>query len=428
MRNLTPSLVALFLTLLPLCADTVVLKSGEKYEGRILRESVDSVVMEVKVSASITDEKLIPRDEVQSMEVSKPDSEAFEKLKNVRPDPQTSRTLDEYERILGALQEFQMTYPDSKHGVVAGEVITVFQAEKTRVEAGEIKIFGNWLTKEQVEKNRNDIESQALLAQMQSAMSRGDYAGAMNTFQALETRYEGSKSYPAAVDSAKQVLAVVVQNIARALESQKQELANREKVLASSAEPQRTALVNQFRGMDARYDSVFATAEKGALKWKPFIPQSAKSVDAWRTTVGAEITRLQKIDTAKLRDAAASVTRAMGMIENGDFDGADQLLKDAKVAWPKFEGVTKAADQIKAAKAAAAAASPTPKAVDASTVSANQVAQKKAVAEAEAVAEGEKKPFFKTIPGALSILVGLGVVFAALNAVSKAKGKKGGAQ
>ena len=69
MRKNFPRCVAIIF--LALCApagraDVVVLKGGEKIEGRITSETPAEVRIEVKVSASIVDERVIPRADVAS--------------------------------------------------------------------------------------------------------------------------------------------------------------------------------------------------------------------------------------------------------------------------------------------------------------------------------------------------------------------------
>ena len=74
MRFRHPSLVAAccLLPLFPAKADVIILKNGENIVGTIVREDEEKYVVEVKVTGTIRDEKIIPRAEVVRIK-----SEAF---------------------------------------------------------------------------------------------------------------------------------------------------------------------------------------------------------------------------------------------------------------------------------------------------------------------------------------------------------------
>ena len=58
-------MVALALITSTALADIVVLKTGEKVEGKVISETDQQVTMEVKISAGVTDERIIPRAQVE---------------------------------------------------------------------------------------------------------------------------------------------------------------------------------------------------------------------------------------------------------------------------------------------------------------------------------------------------------------------------
>src|SRR5581483_5043345 len=87
-------------------ADTVTLKTGDKLNGKITSETDSQVTMRVQVSATISDERTINKDEIASIEKEQPDELAFQDLRNLKPDPQMSYSADTYDRILSMLRNF----------------------------------------------------------------------------------------------------------------------------------------------------------------------------------------------------------------------------------------------------------------------------------------------------------------------------------
>src|SRR6266851_2840676 len=87
------------------CADIVTLKSGEKIEGKILNETDKDITIEYKVSASISDQRTVPRSDIASVEKPKPDEVLYEAVKNLKPGPNSFRP-DAYDTIVAQLKAF----------------------------------------------------------------------------------------------------------------------------------------------------------------------------------------------------------------------------------------------------------------------------------------------------------------------------------
>lgn len=375
------------------CADTITLKSGEKVEGKILRESTIDVTVEVKISAAVTDERVISKDEVESIERLTEDDIAFGEIKNIKPDPSSSLAAATYEQIVTRLKSFQDNFPGSPHRADVQTALDAFEAEKTRVDAGEVKFRGAWLSKEEAEKVKTQIEAEQLFAAMKVQGARGDFSGALNTFVRIEKDGKGAAVFPDAVDFAKQVLASMLAQVDRALAVRTQSDADFKRLLDLSTDEKKTELMGIAKREQDQFDAVLAAAQKTGAKWMPLIPRSRKSLESLRQTIPGEITRLASIPVQKMRDSNALIEQAKAAIAAKDLTTAESLVKEATTLWSDSEGAKRLTETLTAAKAAA---TPVPTATPKNITS--------AAAEAAKTPAPSEKPFFLTIPGAMTIV------------------------
>ena len=124
-RTIPTALSAILCLCALLRADTVTLKSGDKVEGKILRESDAEVTLSVQVTATIRDERVIKRDEIASIEKVQPDEEAWAPIANLAPGNESYST-DEYGRAIAALDYFLKNFPQSTHVAMAKQRLDQF--------------------------------------------------------------------------------------------------------------------------------------------------------------------------------------------------------------------------------------------------------------------------------------------------------------
>jgi hypothetical protein len=398
-----------------LFADTVTLNTGEKIEGTILKDKTNEtqVVMEVKVSESITDERTIARSEIQSIDEVTEDDVAFNEIKGIRLNPQNSVAPETYTMATGRLKAFAEKYPLSPHLAAVNETLAAFEAEQKRVAGGEIKVFGKWLSKEEAAKQQYQIQAQVLLATMRDAAARSDSIGALNAFDALETKYPGSSAYPESVGIARQVLgtlAVQVANSERMLAMHKQQFTQ---VLASTQEPKKTELIRRMAGQEASDEAAF-NAAKG--KWKIFIPRSEKSIAAIKQMIPNEISRLASIPVQGMKESIAAVESAKQAIEAKNMSAAQESLEKAKSLWAQNEAVNGLTKELGDAKAEAKTVAD---AADTASAKAAAAKQKQEEAQQKVATEEAARPFYMTLTGALTILGGIIAVIFIGSIISK---------
>ena len=430
-------------------ADTVTLKSGERIEGKIVGETEKEVTLEVKVTAAVTDERVVQKADVAKIEKTSPETEVYKAISTILPGP-NSLSQAQYEQISRTLQAYIAQFPNSIHAVDVQATLNTFEAEKKRVEAGEIKLHHQWLSKAEAEKERVQIGGMLTFEYMKAQQARGDVIGALNSFVLLEKSYLGAASTPDGVELARQLVASLKPIVERAIPTQKILKADREKGFANAGPADRVELMAAYKKEQTQAEDAVAAAI-AIGKWPPLIPGNEKSLTTLQGIIAKEIPRLAGLPVDKMKVSVQMADSAKKKIEAKDLDGAAEDLKEATAMWPVNELAVRLNKEIAKLKTEAkkvpAATSGTPAtpppsssgvfdplpAGDPSSQTQTQTKPSHKVSAAStesapkpAVAAkkpDEDPPFYKTLGGAIAIVVGIAVVLIGLNVIQKMKNR-----
>lgn len=337
-------------------ADTITLKDGGKVEGRIKSETDTEVVIEEKVSAAVIDERTIPRDQIASVEKDRPDDLAYAAIKNLRPDPQTSYPPERYAEMISTLRQFLSRFPDSPHAGEVQKAIDELQLEMVRAEQKEVKTRGRWITGEEAQKQRAQIEAEQYFRTMKEHAARGNAIDALNTFAAIEKGYAGTFVFPDAVELARELitqLEPILEIRSRAIAHEQEQF---KQTLAKTLEPQRSEMISGYRSEQERYNAVIAAAKKAGAKWVPFIPRSPASIDELEKTVAAEARRLSSLPLQRMRDSLARSEEAAELFAAEEYSETEKTAREALSLWSQNEEAKYLQAELAATKKAAAEA------------------------------------------------------------------------
>jgi outer membrane protein assembly factor BamD (BamD/ComL family) len=410
-------------------ADTVTLKNGSKIEGKVLSENDKEVVIEERVAAGITDTRTVPKAEVAKIEKVAQDAPAYQALKNLQPGA-NSLPAANYDQVIRSLNNFINSYPQSTHVADVKKQLAAWEEEKTRVDAGEVKLANRWLSKEEADKEKYQISGQLLLNYMQQQQRQGDLTGAMNSFDQLEKNFPNSRAYIDAVELARTILPTLKANADRSSQQWKFQQAEREKGLQLLSEAQRAETMAAIKRDEQKAEAAVEAANKSGLKWPPLVPNE-RGLMQIQALANDEPRRLAEVPVAKMRQSLELTEKARVALNDKKVDEADELVKQAINLWNTNEVATRLQTDVgnlrnaiasapppptpeeKAAAEAAAlvAASPTP------TAAAAPAAEEPA-APSEAATEDEP-PFFKTPFGVVTILVVIIIVAGIYSALRK---------
>jgi hypothetical protein len=400
--RLLPFFLVSLLCAQQLLADTITLKTGEVVTGTIKSETDAQVTIEVSVSSSITDERVINKADIAKEEKVQPDDIAYQQLAQQEPNPEFSYSSQQYDLFLSQLNAFETSYPNSAHIPDVKKLADTFRDEKMHVVNGQYKYLGRWISQQEAQTRAGQIQGMQLYAQMEQQAGSGDFIGAMQTFANLERTSASTRSYPVAVTLAQQVVARIKQVLAQSAAQLTAQQAQLKQTIAFTAEPEKSNLIQQARAEQDRAAAVVAESIRSGAKWVPLIPNSTVSIQTLQTVANNEGSRLNSIQTANMNLSIGKVDAARAAMDSGKLKDADDLLTQAASLWPENEDARYALTQLKALVLKMATPTPTPKPKPSPKPTPRPTPQMVTIITAP-TPEPEAKPFYMTIPGAMGI-------------------------
>jgi hypothetical protein len=344
--------------------DTVTLKTGEHLEGKVTAETDKDVTMQVQVSAGITDERVIPKAQIEKLDKTSPEVEAYRQIVAIQLG-KDSMAVSQYDPYIRALKAFVEQFPNSVRTIDVQTVLNSFEAEKKRVEAGEIKMNGQWLSKQQVAKEKVQIGGELAFTYMKGQSTQGDYIGALNTFAAIEKNFPGAVIMPEAIDLAQKDLLQLEAEVNRAIPDQKAMAAQHKTDLAAAGATDRAVMAGAIKRQQDAEDASVGTSNGGAV-WPPFYKDNEKSLAAIVTKMKSEGPRLAGLPVEKMKESLKLTSEGKDSLSAGDVAGGLAKLKEATVLWPANEFAQRLTKEA-SAEEKAAAATPAPGATAAAT-------------------------------------------------------------
>lgn len=421
-------------------ADTIILKDGTQLDGKVLSETDTQLVVEVQVSASISDRRTLAKSDVLEVRVTPPDQSAWEKIKGTRL-PENNLDVAEYIILAAPIEEFLAAFPDSAFAAEASKTLDSIKAEQSRVAAGEIKLEGTWISAEEVMRRGDEIASKKSFMRMKSLASSGDLPGALNEFKTLEKNYSAEATYLEAAELARQIVLALQNELARRKADLDRYKAEFEQGLLVTPEHLKQGIINAAKAKEAEYDAILAQAKQVGLEFPPLIPRSENSLKELETVVKRESDRLASLNFSVQKSAVELVQRAEEAIAQNRLADVAPLIEQAKSLWNQYAGIARVEAEIAAAQEAAEAEAASKEqerlAQEAAAKEAAEAAQRaEAAAAADDTQKGDsqvtgsssgsasEKPFYMTVPGAIGIVVALVVVLLIVTIVSKFSASK----
>ncbi len=450
------SLLSLAMLAASAFADSVTLKTGERIEGTIASETPAEITLNIQISAGIIDQRTVKTADVAKVDRVAPDETAYRLIMKLQPG-KSSLQPGQYDALLSTLEAFNTQYPASSHAGEVHAALLAFQAEKKRVDAGEVKLDGLWLSPAEVQKQRVQIGGALAFNAMKTANSAGDPIGALNAFATIEKNFPGAKVMPDAIELARQILTALKPGTERAVQTEKIKNIEREKGFADASPQDRIELTAAFARDQAKADAALAAATAANL-WPPFATTSEKCLTAILAKIQSEGPRLNALSVAPMRESLKLAEKAQTEFTNKNFASATETLKEVARLWPANEIGIRLQAQITDAKnppkpdpkvspaptaavpPATAPATPAPvpaTATPAPVVPAPPAAATPAPAPAPAAASAvpdddetpkpaapePPRPFFRTLGGAITIVIALAVLLGVMNIVNKIRAR-----
>ena len=356
-RFLFPVASALSILVVSARADFVILKSGERVEGKIEEENDKSVTIQVQMGG-VFDDKVIKKSEIARVSKTSADETVYQSIMNLQPGPD-SLSSSQYAQIIAYLNDFVVKYPGSAHAAEIKDTIKGFAAEKKRVDAGEVKLNGGWLTKEQAIIQRVQVGGAFAFENMKRQSASGDFVGALDSFVQIEKTYAGARTYPDAIELAKQVIVKMGPLVETAIVNERIDKAELEKGWKAGGAKDKKEMMDAYARDQSQAEAAAKYAEaKG--DWPPFRKDSEKCLKALQTKLGTEHARLAALQVGTLRRSVELSDQAAQQVASGQDPEAKDALKEALILWPANEAAKRLQAELALVKAAPATPPPAP--------------------------------------------------------------------
>lgn len=354
---MTPRSLA-FLLLLPAAttfADTIKLKSGEVVEGKILHARPDGIMIEVQFSPTITEQRLISRKDIAATSLVSPDETAFAEISRLKP-PETASDPAIYDQVLtGTLRPFLKKFPSSARAADVKTLIGVFEAERKRVAAGDVKISGTWYDAASYAAEKYQLDADRTLLAMKAQLAAKNYPAALNNFETLRRSFPNSTAFAESLAPARDALRKTEEQLNFAQRNLAQILAQRQATIDRTPPEQRAPIERAVAAENARAENALETARQAGQRFVPIVPYDAKGIAAMQeaaTDLGRE---LDAVDEAKLSSGVRLVRQARTELDEHQLDAAEATLVRLKTTWQEFEGLNRLEQRLKLAREADAA-------------------------------------------------------------------------
>lgn len=313
-------------------ADEIKLKSGQVISGRITYEADDIVKIEVSISASIKETKILSRADIELITKQAPDQVAYQDLQKILPVGSLQPASAYKSLIEKGPASFLRQFPTSTLVPKVEEIQKTLAEELDKVERGFLKIEGEWSTPEDKISFPAQVESKIRLVRMKSLASGSGANGliaAMREFEAIEGNYYGTPAFADALELALQIVPSLgnqLNGMNRDVEYRNTEYETNKAALKEDARLQ----IEAARAKEeADYEAGLAADKKVGIKWVRLEPRSKTSIESYLKLASTEYERIKAYDPAALKTQAAQLVEVDQAIASGNYDVAGQKLAAA---------------------------------------------------------------------------------------------------
>ena len=365
-------------------ADTIRLKNGAELKGKILAETPETVTIEV--GDAIKEVRKVPRTDITAVDKQTPDEAVYEKLSELLPTPDLLEINDYKEILEGELGTFDIRYKDSLLLDDVKKISDEIKAELNKVEAGGIKIDGEWITGEQAAADPYNHRGKLETARMRIAAEKGGYLEALRHFDTIDKELHYTTSFKKALDAAKAILPKYDAVLTRMQLENGTLMKTREENLRGMEKDRREKTEKAFEEQMTSFHAGRTADLTAGKTWLGVSKYDAASIEEARATVAAEIERLAALDLTDQKAAANLVASTYASLAADDLEGAAAAIAAAASKGAGGPTVDELREKIDADVAAAEAARVS-EAEAAEAARMAEIASKPAVEDAEKVAK-----------------------------------------
>lgn len=313
-------------------ADTFTLKDGSTLEGNILREENGSYVLEVQVTKSIKDERVVPKEDIVKIQRTKADLVAFESIAKLAEIPDIL-TEEQYAERIRAVEKFLKDHRGSSKSREARAIIAKHKAELEQISAGGIKIDGQIIPPADYRANALEIDAGVAEKRIRNLLTDGQYLQALRAFSSFDADFRNTRQYAALQPLMLQVMKQHVAEVEQTLAGYDKRIAERQAGLVRMQMDDRRNTEAALKEEQAAFEARLKSEKDAKLGWVSTDPNFKPSLDETLSYGKQEINRLTNLATMPQTDAGKAYRETLQKIQNADTTAAiTAALSEARAA------------------------------------------------------------------------------------------------
>jgi hypothetical protein len=298
-------------------ADTFTLKDGTTLEGTILREQDDAYVLEVQVTKSIKDERVVPKEDVVKIERAKPDLIAFESISPLATIPDML-SREQYAERIATVEKFIKDHRSSEKFREARTILANHKAELAQIEAGGIKIDGKFISPAEYRANALDIDASVAESRIRAMLDERSYLQALRAFSAFDAEFRNTMQHSRLLPLILPVMKQYVAQVQQELAGYDKRVADRQTGLDRMQLDDRRNTEAAIKEENAALEARLKSEKDAKLGWVSTHPYFKPSLDDTLSFGRQEINRLTSIATMPQADAGKVYRESLQKIQKAE--------------------------------------------------------------------------------------------------------------
>ena len=340
---------------LSMAGDIIKLKSGEKYDGKILSESPAEVTIEIQVGR-IKETIKVARKDISELVKATPDQIESAALAKLIPSKDLMSDA-EYQNILTEqLEPFLKKYPVSAYKGDVEAIVKTYKEEMAKAQSGAKKLEGVWISPAELDWNAYNFEARLQRVELEKLLQAGKPEAAYRILAELEA------AKPASIETVRgfELFKAALPELERTLDRLVLENPVKLKMRTDSAKTLSADEKKQFDEGIKKEEADLKLRLEEDKKMKLGIPAfneyDLKSLTEAKVALVKEAARINKLDLNAMKVAATAFQTGLKNFSEKSYLSAQKNFEDAAKAFPKDTFVKERADLAKKAAAEAARA------------------------------------------------------------------------
>lgn len=314
----------------PLAADTIVLKTGVKYEGKVISEDATSYTIQIHVTKSIKDERRILKDNVKEIIKETGVSKDYKNIGPLVPTPDRL-TAENYELRIKKAKSFLAKHPKSTHNSELEAALDILEKEYAVVSKGGTKLNGQLITAADIKANAYDVHARIIAAEFRSLAKQGLHQPALRKWEELKNDYPHSTAYVESLPLVTRVLQTYLKQLDQQLETLDARTTKRDSVIKSLSDNDRSRAEQTIAQKKARYETLIQKEEKEIkTRWLTIDPYHERALEFNQRNTKSELQSVTRLDKTTIKLAGPTYRGAWTALAHGKLEEASKLVSQLK--------------------------------------------------------------------------------------------------